>query len=350
MADFTLRPMEPTDGPAIDALIREEAATTRIRMTTHYLHDICEALLAQHPTLFGVIAEIPGSNRIAGVATAFIDEVTIDGRVVPAAHLENLKVRSDVRRQGLGARLAAWRISEARRRFGEDGVIMAAVEGTNSASLATAHRWATQVLGPVRIVIARTTNRAAGTPHGMTIRPLSDSDIPAVLAGAEAFYAGYDLVPHLTADWFAAALAPTSLGGSIRQYRVAAAADGTLLAGVGITERFRLMADRIDAMPLPLTVVGRLSGLVPADRIIRSIELYLAWHVPGRVDALRALWDAIRYEWRGRATNVVGLADPRGSLIEGLHVGPTFAPRIQLMAPVQSPTPLDPDRLLYIWR
>ena len=70
----------------------------------------------------------------------------------------------------------------------------------------------------------------------------------------------------------------------------------------------------------------------------------------GRVDALRGLWDAIRFEWHGRATNVGAVVDPRGSLIEAFHVGRTLAPRVELMAPVLSPVPLDPDRLLYLWR
>jgi hypothetical protein len=37
-------------------------------------------------------------------------------------------------------------------------------------------------------------------------------------------------------------------------------------------------------------------------------------------------------------------------LIEAFHVGISFVPRIELMAPVQSPVHLDPDRLLYMWR
>src|SRR5829696_126949 len=136
MVEFRLRAMEPTDGPAIDALMRHEAQTTSMGMTTHYRHDIYDGLLAQHPTLFGVVAESPGIEGLVGVATAFLAEVTIGGRVYPSASLENLKVRQDVRRHGLGGRLAAWRIDEAHRRFGGEAVIVAGVEGSNAASLA----------------------------------------------------------------------------------------------------------------------------------------------------------------------------------------------------------------------
>lgn len=349
MVDFTLRPMEATDGPAIGALMRDEAQTTTVSLTTHYRYDVHDALLAQHPSLFGVVAVRAGDPAIVGVATAFLDEVMIGGDAHPVAYLENLKVRGDVRRQGLGARLAAWRIDEARRRFGGEGVIMAGIEASNAASLATANRWATQVLGPVRIVIANTTARARAS-RGIEIRPLVDGDVTPVIDALETFYGGYDLVPRMTATKLAAGLAPTAIGEAIRQYRVAVATDGTLLAGAGITERFKLMADHIDAIPLPIAVLGRLTGMIPGDRIIRSIELHLAWHAPGRVDALRVLWDAIRVEWHDRATNVVALADPRGSSIEAFHVGRTLAPKLRLMVPVMTQSPVDPARPLYLWR
>ena len=84
--------------------------------------------------------------------------------------------------------------------------------------------------------------------------------------------------------------------------------------------------------------------------MIRSIELSLAWFAPGQAEAGRRLWDAIRYEWREGATHVAFPADPRGSLVDVFHVGPTLAPRVQLMMPIQSPVRHDPDRLVYAWR
>jgi predicted N-acetyltransferase YhbS len=349
MVDFTLRPMEPSDGPAIDALMRHQAQTTSVGMTTHYRHDLYAALVAQHPSLSGVVAESPGIDGLVGMATAYFDDVSIDGQVFPCAHLENLKVHTEVRRHGLGSRLASWRIDEAQRRFGGECVVTAGVEATNRASLATAQRWSTHMLGPVRLVIARTSSKPSPR-RGVEVRPMTDGDVDTVLARLDTFYAGYDLVPRHTPSGFAGTLAPTGLGEPIRAYRVAVAGDGKMIAGACVTERFKLMADHLDSIPLPLAILGRLTGLIPSDRMIRSIEISLAWHSPGHVDALRTLWDAIRFEWHGRANTVVGLADPRGTLIDAFHVGRSFAPRVELMAPVLSPVPLDPSRLLYMWR
>ncbi len=349
MPEFTLRPMEPTDGPAIDAIIREEAQTTSISMTTSYKHDVYQSLMAQHPSLFGVVAETAGVDGLAGFATAFLDEVTVAGHPYPTAHLENLKVRSALRRQGLGARLAAWRIEEAERRFSSEGVLTAAIESSNAASIATARHWARQIVGPVRLRIAR----PSATPppeRGLSVRPLRDDDAEQVVAGISSFYAAHDLVPVTSASSLAASLASTSLGEPIREYRVAVAPDGSIVAGAGIGERFKLMTDQIGRIPLPLAVVGRMAGMIPPDRTIRSVELFLAWHAPGRVDAARQLWDAIRYEWRDRVSSVVGLADPRSTLVEAFAVGRMPGPRVELVVPVRSPVPIDAERLVYLWR
>jgi hypothetical protein len=110
------------------------------------------------------------------------------------------------------------------------------------------------------------------------------------------------------------------------------------------------MVDHVDRVPLPLALIGRLTGMLPADRRFRSVELFLAWHRPGQVAAARALWDAIRAEWRGRATGVGAVVDPRGSLVEPFHVGRLPGPRVETMVAVRSPVPIAEDRLVYLWR
>jgi predicted N-acetyltransferase YhbS len=346
---FTLRTMGAGDGPAIDTLMRNEAQTTRFSISTEYLEDIIAALLAQHPTIFGVVAEAPTHEGLVGVATAFTDEVQLGEAKLPTAHLENLKVRHDMRRRGLGSALAAWRIEEAERRFGRDGVIMAGVERSNVGSLATAAHWATHVLGPVRVIIARPRSKP---PNGtdLVVRPLEDKDVEAVVDGTNAFYRRHLLFPRLTAESLAAALATTTFGWPIRTYRVAATHAGQVVAGAGISERYRLMVDHIERMPGPLAVVGRLTGQLPADRVLRTIELSGFWHAPGQEAAARHLWDAIRHEWRDRVTNIAAQVDPRSPLVDLLRTGPSLAPRIEIHVPVRSPVPVDERAPVYLWR
>ena len=347
--DFTLRPLVETDGPTLDTLIRSEAPTTAMALSTRYRHDPYQALLAQHPTFIGVVAEAPGMAGLAGMATAFGDEVALNGAVVPVIHLENLKVHHDVRRQGLGRRLAEWRIAEGRHRFGDESLVMAGVDSTNEASLATARRWATQLLGPVRLVVARTT-RKPPAHDGLVVRPIEVGDLEQVVEAINAFYAGFHLFPRQTAERLSASLAPTAIGVPIRRYRVVEAADGTIVAGASITERFALMTERIERIPLPLAVLARVLPLLPADRVIRTAELSLAWYAPGRPEAGRWLWDAIRHEWSDRATHIGGLADDRGPLAGVFRPDRMPGPRIRIFVPVRSPVTLDETRPVYLWR
>jgi hypothetical protein len=226
---------------------------------------------------------------------------------------------------------------------------MAAMDASNVASITTARRWATQILGPVSLRIART-GGSRRSDHGLTVRPLTDADVGTVVEGAREFFAPFDLAPVVTHDLLVDLLAPTVLGEPIRQYRVVVDADGTVVAGAGVGERYKLMVDRIERIPLPLAILGRLTGMLPADRVIRSVELFLAWQRPGRVDAARLLWDAIRAEWSPSATNVGAGVDPRSPLVEAFAVGRLPGPRVELMAAVRSPTPIADDRLIYLWR
>jgi hypothetical protein len=89
--------------------------------------------------------------------------------------------------------------------------------------------------------------------------------------------------------------------------------------------------------------------LLPPDGVIRTIELSLAWHAPGHEAAARTLWSAIRQEWSDRATNIAVQADERTPLA-GVFRASRFAPRVQIMVPVQSRVRLDESRPVYLSR
>jgi predicted N-acetyltransferase YhbS len=348
--EFTLRPFEPGDGPEIGALLAAEAATTAVAMTTRYHHDVYASLLVQHSEVIGVVATAPGYHGLVGMATAFIDEVQIEGQLLPRAQLENLKVRHDVRRMGLGRELAAWRIAEARRRFGGPGVLMAGVEGTNAASLATARSWASQMMGPLKIVIGPV-QRGRPRLRDIRVRQIDDADVDEVVAGSNAFHADTNLYPRLTADLLRSWLTPADPGGRVRQYRVAVSPAGAILAGALVVQRFELMVDQIDHLPMPLAILSRIFPLVPPDGVIRTAEVMLAWHAPDQLEAGRLLWAGIRHEWHGRATHVATVVDPKSQAAEMCRVSPlTPGPRLKLMVPVDSPVPLSDSKPIAMMR
>ena len=342
--------MEPADGPELGALLAAEATATATAMTTRYQHDVYASLLAQHSEVIGVVATAPGYDGLVGMATAFIDEVQVEGQLFPRALLENLKVRHDVRRQGLGKQLAAWRIAEARRRFDGPGVIVTGVEATNVGSLATARTWASQILGPLRIQIAPTTRRGPRLGD-LRVRDIEDGDVEEVIAGSNAFYADANFYPRLSVDSLAALLAPMDPGGRVRQYRVAVSPSGSVVAGAVVMQRFELMVDQIESLPTPLAILARVLPLLPADRMIRTLEVLLPWHAPGQQEAGRRLWEQIRHEWHGRATHVDTVIDPKSAVADMCRVSPlTIGPRLKLMVPVDSPVPLSESKPVVVIR
>ncbi len=347
--DFDLRPIEPADGPGIGLLLRTEAQTTAFAISTRYQHDVVGSMRAQHPTFFGVVATRSGIDGLVGMGTAFTDRVQVGDRVLPSTHLENLKVRHDVRRQGLGRRIAEWRIAEAERRHGHDGVISTGIDATNVASLATARHWAGQLLGPLRVVIAKTkASPAAG--HDIHVRPAETGDLEAVAEGVNAFYREHTLYPPQTPDGLAAALEPTDPGGCLRQYRIAVTRDGSIVAGACVTQRFELMTDHLERIPPPMALLGKILPIVPPGGVVRTIEVTLGWFRPGHEAAGRAVWSAIRSEWSDRASHAGAIVDPRGLLAGVFRVGPTLQPKVRLMVPVRSPVPVDEARPIYLWR
>ncbi len=342
--------MEPADGPALDALLTTQATATAVAMSTHYRFDVFASLIAQHPSLYGVVATAPGVDGLVGMATAYIDEVQVEDRLFPCAHLENLKVRDDARRQGLGRKLAEWRIAEARRRFDVEGVIVAGVEATNVGSLATARKWAGQVMGPLRIAIVPTTRKTSAV-RGYRIRGIDDDDIEAIVAGSNAFHADANLYPRLTRKSLRELLAPMDPGGPVRQYRVAVTPAGGIVAGAVVVQRFELMTDYIDQLPTPLALLNKVVHLVPEDGVIRNAEVSLPWYAPGQLQAGRHLWEEIRHEWHGRATHLGTVVDPRSEATEMCRVGRlTPGPRLRLMVPVSSPVALSEARPVSVWR
>jgi predicted N-acetyltransferase YhbS len=347
--DFDLRPIQPTDGPRLGALLRTEAQTTAFAISTRYRHDVVDSMRAQHPTFYGVVATSAGIDGLVGMGTAFTDRVQVGERVLPSSQLENLKVHHDVRRQGLGRRLAEWRIAEAERRFGGEGIISTGIDATNTASLATARHWAGQLLGPLRVVIART--KASSAAEGdIRICPAETGDLDAVVDGVNAFYREHTLYPPQTPEGLAAALAPTDPGGRLRHYRVAVARDRAIVAGACVTQRFELMTDHLERIPPPMALLGKILPIVPPGGVIRTIEVTLAWFAPGNEAAGDALWRAIQSEWNDRATHVAAIVDPRSPLAGVFRVGPSLQPKVRLMAPVRSAVRIDEGRPVYLWR
>ena len=158
-------------------------------------------------------------------------------------------MRDDVRRQGLGRKLAEWRIAEARRRFGGPGVIAAGVEATNDGVACHCPQMGGPDPGPAPDRDRSDDPEAAGARATYRIRGIEDDDVEAVVAGSNAFHADANLYPRLTGERLRELLAPMDPGGPVRQYRLRRDARRAIVAGAVVVQRFELMTDHIDRLP-----------------------------------------------------------------------------------------------------
>ena len=67
--DVVLRPLTPTDGPAVAELCERSPDTGRVSFSFRYQRDAYQVLWALKPNSLGVVAERPGRAELLGLGT-----------------------------------------------------------------------------------------------------------------------------------------------------------------------------------------------------------------------------------------------------------------------------------------
>jgi len=343
---FTLRPMEPADGPAIAALGRQTPETGAVSTHSEFPADPYATLLALRPGTMGVVAEDARQEGLVGMALMSFGDCWYEGEVRPSAYLYSLSVHPAVRRLGLGTRLVTWRVQAARERNGEDGVLFAGIQPGNIGSVRTAEHWSSQRFDRIRAVVAKPRSKPPRPRAGWHLRSVTDSEAPEVADRQNAFYAGCNLYATRDGTSLAEWRAFAPFGETFRDYHVVVDERHGILAGVAATDEGRLLGSRVVGMAGPLRLANIVLRLVPKDGLVRRLTLEGLWFAPGREEAAAWLWESMRWHARDRASIVMTFFDVRSPLDDVIRM-PRWMPAAPGTLVVSGPVPMREDRLIY---
>lgn len=347
--DYTIRRMEPTDSAMLVDLDRQTADLGRVGMAAVFHEDYYHIQQALRPGFAGLVAEAPGFDGLVGSLMYSGGEAQFGGRRVPYVYLGGLGVHPQFRRQGIAYALSIRALEIAEEELGSDVVIYAGIQSGNAASLNTAKKWVSHVIeGRTSASMQSTITKMPRQPAGISVRPAESGDLEEIADRQNAFYASADLYSPKTAEELRSWLDARANGQALNACYVAVDAQGNLLAGMGVTREGLLMTSKIVKISPLLKVAATVTGLLPRSGEVSLLNGHWFWYAPGREQAGRALWDAVRWWERDHGTSLMLMYDSEGPV-------PAAVPQMRFARGggnivMKAGHGLDPDRFLYFNR
>ena len=257
------------------------------------------------------------------------------GDVIGLAWASGLAVAPGWRRRGIARALTAALLDAVADR-GTPHVFAAAIQVGNEASMSNAMSWFDRVAGTVRVTPVPPPRRRPRPVPGVTVRPATSADLPVVADGVRRAARALTLAWAPDAEELASWLAVRVDAELLRSYVVATDEAGRIVAGIGLEEEGRLVSLEVTRMPAAIAAANLLVRVVPKDRLMRNVNVRLAWFQSGHEAAARAMWRHVRWDYRDRGTSIVRAIDPRGPLARALPVA-GWLPSTSLRVVVREP-------------
>jgi ribosomal protein S18 acetylase RimI-like enzyme len=105
--EITVRPMLPSDGPALNKLNSETPDTGALAFYTEFHGDPFTILTTLDPDTHGVVAQAPDHEGIVGMGLVTFGQCMYEGELRPSAYLSSLSVHPSYRRRGIASKLSS---------------------------------------------------------------------------------------------------------------------------------------------------------------------------------------------------------------------------------------------------
>ena len=309
--NYAVRQAVPQDGASITNLFHQNPDGGRLAIAAYYHQDPLYIATKLAPNTIAVVAQSPPAEQLLGVGMVRLEEnYQVAGIPAPTAVLNSLIVHHTYRRQGIAQALAHWRIEAARAKL-SGPLLVAGVQKGNKGSMAVVQRWAKAIIGPLRSCLVSTVSQQPEVNDHLLVRWAQVSDFEEIATRLNQFYQGYIFYRPQTAASLARWLACSPVDRVTRRYAVVTDRQGNLLGGLGVTAQHWFMQMRVTNMPLPLRLLNKIVGIVPADGYLRQSAITYFWFGDAQSEAARSLWQQVRWLVNDDSTHLTFFYDPR---------------------------------------
>jgi predicted N-acetyltransferase YhbS len=332
--DVDVRPLRAGEAEGVRTLQEQSADGGRIAFRRRHHVPADEIPRGHHGDDRTVVAITP-TGQVVGAASVAFDRVSDGAARVELAWLHSLAVDPSWRRRGIAGRLSDALLGLAEERS-PLCVVAAAIQAGNDPSRASAARWTTRELGVIRVTPVPPPRRQPAAARHIHVRAATSADLQACSDGLAGTAAGLSLAPTPDASALAAWVDARVAGTAVHELLVAGDRAGRIVAGLGIEDEGAVSSLEVVRMPPVVAVATRLLRVVPADRLLRNLNVRMPWCLPGRERELRQLVQHVRWSHRARGSGLVTAVDPRAPYAAALRSAPWY-PSTSLRVVVREP-------------
>jgi len=346
-----LRQLTTREYPGLTHLLQTSPDAGQIQIAPFYHLDAFTAFSLQNKDALGVIAEDPETSEIVGAGFISFGNGNVLGEQRRYAALKGLVVHPAYRKQGIGKQLAHKRLELARDRLGSDGFIIATIQKNNAASLSVASKWGKPLPAIITGGATKMRGRAPESLPGIQVKLInhaSNEKLQILAEQANQYFVNYNFYESETEGTLRAWMENSPFDSPLCHYYVATDSSGEFLAGVKVTEQYRLVEMRVQQIPAYMRLLNKMLQIVPDNGIMKQLMVSSLWFSPGRLKEAQYLWETIRWEWRDRASTIVSFFDSRSPMAQVVRL-PAWMPRASMSVYVSQRELVSSDRLVHFF-